>query len=75
MERWCQNYVLIFEREVLLSFHTVFHPNLPLPSLLTRKLQSEALFACEEVGSELQADGVKGAVGVRGQYGATQLPQ
>ena len=47
----------------------------PCHPLLTGELQSEALLAGEEVGGELQADGVKGAVGVRGQCGAAQLPQ
>lgn len=50
-------------------------PSLPSPFLLTRELQSEALLAGEEVCGELQADGVEGAVGVRGQHWATQLPQ
>lgn len=43
--------------------------------LLTRELQSKALLAGEEVRGELQADRVKGAVGVLGQDGTTQLPQ
>lgn len=37
------------------------------PSVLTRKLQSEALLAGEEVCGKLQTDGVEGAVGVWGQ--------
>lgn len=51
-------------------------PHFPQSScLLTGELQSEALLAGEEVGGELQADGVKGAVGILGQCRAAQLSQ
>lgn len=48
------------------------HKHIPL---LTRELQSKALLAGKEVGGKLQTDGVKSAVGIRGQRRTTQLSQ
>ena len=58
----------------LFSIYTLSYSLIPL-FILTRELHSKALLACEEVCGELQADGVEGAVAVRGQRGAAQLPQ
>lgn len=49
-----------------MNTNTHISPFTPSSHLLTRKLQSEALLAGEEVCGELQGDGVEGAVRILG---------
>lgn len=67
----------LIPKKLSLSIYVNKHisPFSPSSHLLTRKLQSKALLAGEEVRGELQGDGVEGAVCILGQRRAAQLPQ